>query len=69
MDKTAELRFLITMDMAYKLMLEGTITGAEYSQFLTKMNKKYRCEEVFKLYQSMLDIYQNQSSNGDTKGA
>lgn len=69
MDKTAELSFLITMEMAYKFLQAGSLSDTEYSQFLNQMNEKYRCEKVFKLYQSMLDIYLIQSSNSDTKGA
>jgi hypothetical protein len=69
MGKNAELKFLITMDMAYRFLQEGAISGEEYSQFLTLMNEKYRCENIHRLYQSMLDIYQVQSGNSDTKGA
>jgi vacuolar-type H+-ATPase subunit C/Vma6 len=69
MGKTAELKFLITMDMAYRFLKVGTISGKEYSQFLTMMNEKYKCENIRNLYQSLLDIHQVQSGNSNTKGA
>ena len=69
MDKTTEMKFIVTMDMAYKFLQTGTISDEEYGRFLARMNEKYDCENVRRLYQSMLDIYRDQSVNGDTKGA
>ena len=61
-------KFTVTMDMAYKFLQAGKISADEYSRFLDRMSEKYTCENVRKLYQSMLDIYRDQSVNGDTKG-
>lgn len=68
-NNSAEIKFLVTMHMAYNFLQTGTISADEYAKFLARMNKKYPCENVRKLYQSMLDIYRNQSVNSDTKGA
>ena len=62
-------KFTVTMNMAYKFLQAGKISVDEYSRFLARMSEKYTCENVRKLYQSMLDIYQDQSVNSDTKGA
>ena len=66
---SSEIKFLVTMHMAYNFLQAGTISVDEYAEFLAQMNEKYPCENVRKLYQSMLDIYRNQSVNSDTKGA
>ena len=66
---SAELKFTVTMDIVYKFLQAGKISADEFSKFLSLMSEKYSCENVRKLYQSMLDIYRNQSVNSDTKGA
>ncbi len=64
-----ELKFAVSMDMAYMFLQKGTISADEYSRFLAQMHEKYDCENIRGLYQSLLDIYQDMSGNGDTKGA
>ena len=61
--------FVITMDLAFKLLTDGLLAADEYRRFLDEMNEKYDSEEVRVLYQSKLDIYLEQSVNVDTKGA
>ena len=67
-NNSAELLFTVTMDAAYKFLQAGTISADEYSRFLTSMSEKYPYDNVRRLYQSMLDIYRDQSVNHDTKG-
>ena len=55
------------MDLAFKLLTDGLLTVDEFCGFLDEMNEKYDSEEVRVLYQSKLDIYLEQSVNGDTK--
>lgn len=60
--------FLITMDFAFQMLQDGILTVDEYKKFFGEMSTKYNCEDVRILYQSKLDIYLDQSVNGDTKG-
>lgn len=64
-----EVTFLITIDIAFKMLEEGTLTLTEFRRFFDEMHQKYKCENVRRLYQSKLDIYLVQSVNVDTKGA
>lgn len=68
METDYNITFLITMDFAFRMLQDGTLTVDEYKKFFDEMNQKYSCEDVRILYQSKLDIYLDQSVNSDTKG-
>ena len=68
METNYNITFLITMDFAFQMLQDGILTVNEYKKFFNEMSMKYNCEDVRILYQSKLDIYINQSVNGDTKG-
>ena len=69
MDTNYNIPFLVTMDYAFQMLQDGILTVDEYKRFFCEMSQKYKCEDVRILYQSKLDIYIDQSVNGDTKGA
>ena len=56
--------YMVTMDMAFRMLTRGVLSADEFSRFFDEMEQKYGCEEVRILYQSKLDIFLEQSVNG-----
>lgn len=56
--------FLVTMDIAFKLLKRGILTVDEYRKFFDEMCQKYDSEDVRIIYQNKLDIYIEQNANG-----
>ena len=67
-DSVYNITFLITMDLAFKLLEDGVLTLDEFRRYLDEMSEKYNSEDVRAMYQSKLDIYLEQSVNTDAKG-
>ena len=68
-DHFYNITYLVTMHFAFQMLSDGHLTVDEFKRFFDEMHHKYGCENVRRLYQSKLDIYLDQSVNGDTKGA
>ena len=58
---------LVTLDIGFKMLENGTLAVDEFRRFFDEMTQKYDSEEVRVLYQSKLDMYLEKSVNGDTK--
>lgn len=58
---------LVTLDIAFKMLIDGKLTVDEFRRYFEEMTRKYDSEEVRVLYQSKLDMYLVQSVNDDTK--
>ena len=56
--------YMVTMDIAFKMLTRGFLTPDEFRRFFAEMQQKYGCEEVRILHQSKLDIFLEQSVNG-----
>ena len=71
MDTTKEnkdsynITFLVTMDNAFKLLKEGSLSVDEFRKFFDEMSQKYESEDVRILYQSKLDLYLDQIAEND----
>lgn len=61
---STNITYMVTMDMAFRMLMRGILTPGEFRIFFAKMHEKYGCEEVRILYQSKLDIFLDQSVNG-----
>ncbi len=66
-DSAYNITLLITLDIAFKMLNDGKLTYDEFLRYFDEMSRNYDSEEVRILYQSKLDIYLEQSVNGDTK--
>ena len=64
-----DITFVITMDIAFKMLRDGVLTLEEFRRYFDEMSRKYDTEEVRILYQTKLDNYLEESANSDTKGA
>lgn len=61
---STDITYMVTMDMAFRMLMRGVLTSGEFLSFFAKMHQKYGCEEVRILYRSKLDIFLEQSVNG-----
>lgn len=66
-DSVYNITLLVTLDIAFKMLVDSKLTVDEFRRYFDEMTRKYDSEEVRVLYQSKLDIYLEQSVNGDTK--
>ena len=61
---SSDITYMVTMDMAFRMLMRGILTPGEFRSYFAKMHQKYGCEKVRTLYQSKLDIFLEQSVNG-----
>lgn len=61
---STDITYMVTMDMAFRMMMRGILKPDEFRRFFEGMHRKYGSEEVRILYQSKLDIFLSQSVNG-----
>ena len=61
---STDITYMVTMDMAFRMLMRGILTPDEFRRFFDGMHRKYGSEEVRILYQSKLDIFLSQSVNG-----
>ena len=54
-----QINYIITMDLAVKLLCKGIITPEEYMAFLQAMTTKYGQNSLKILYQIKLDMFLN----------
>lgn len=54
-----QINYIITMDLAVKLLCKGIITPEEYMAFLQSMTTKYGQNNLKILYQIKLDMFLN----------